>query len=95
MKAGALEDSRGYKTRGFGIFDFSREGGDFGKFSPIFPLRGYYINPVNSEGLKSRNFYSAFDLLKTAIYRIANRKAIAESRKKRCKAPVSILSRGA
>jgi hypothetical protein len=46
MNAGALEDSRGYKTRGFGIFDFSREGGDFGKFSPIFPLRGYYINPV-------------------------------------------------
>jgi len=49
--------SRGDEPRGFGIFTtppgvvlpifaFSREGEDFGKFSPIFPSGGYYRNPV-------------------------------------------------
>jgi hypothetical protein len=32
-------------------------------------------NPVNWEGLKSRNFSLAFGLLKTPIYRISERQA--------------------
>jgi hypothetical protein len=36
-------------------------------------------NPVNWKGVKSRNFYLAFELLKMAIYRIVNGKIMAES----------------
>jgi hypothetical protein len=37
-------------------------------------------NPVNWKGLKARNFYLEFDLPKTPIYRIVNRKPGAERR---------------
>ena len=36
----------------------------------VFGAGGYYRNPVNWKGVKSRKFYFALELLKTAIYRI-------------------------
>jgi hypothetical protein len=44
----------------------------FAQFRPFFGRGIYYRNPVNWKGVKSRNFWFAVDLLKTAIYRKAN-----------------------
>jgi len=57
------------------IFPFSRASEDkFHHFSVrlrrIFATGGYYRNPVNWKGLKSRNWVYALELPKTAIYRI-------------------------
>jgi hypothetical protein len=71
MNAAALESPPRVPAWCFQYYPFSREGGDF---CPFFGAGGYYRNPVNWEGLKSRNFYLAFELPKMAIYRIVNRK---------------------
>jgi hypothetical protein len=51
------------------IIHFSREGEDFGKFSPIFRVGGYYRNPVIFQGRKFRNCFLTLELLKMAFYR--------------------------
>jgi hypothetical protein len=62
--------------------DFSREEEDFWRFSPHFRSGGYYRNPVNFGGLKSRNFCYTLELLKKRIYRISDSGELkAESRK--------------